>query len=100
MKEVNKVTYGILGIILLTLFFLLFIPKKTEKTNIPNNNQTETETLTVRFDSNGGSKIDSIKIKKGETLTEPLAPTRDGYTFVEWTLDDKKYDFKHQQHLL
>ena len=83
----------ILGIILLTLFFLLFIPKKVEKTNTPNNNQTETETLTVRFDSNGGSKIDSIKIKNGETLTEPLAPTRDGYTFVEWTLDDKKYDF-------
>lgn len=48
---------------------------------------------TVTFDSNGGSAVSSQTVVKGKTATKPANPTRDGYTFVEWTLNDVAYDF-------
>lgn len=46
------------------------------------------ETITITFDTKGGSKVDSITIKKGEELTLPENPTRNDYTFVTWELKD------------
>lgn len=48
---------------------------------------------TVTFDSAGGSSVESQKLSKGEKVKKPTNPTRSGYTFVEWTLDGKSYDF-------
>lgn len=48
---------------------------------------------TVTFDSAGGSSVEAQKISKGEKVKKPTNPTRNGYTFVEWTLDGKSYDF-------
>ncbi|MCI9233721.1 MAG: InlB B-repeat-containing protein [Bacilli bacterium] len=48
---------------------------------------------TVTFDSAGGSSVESQKVSKGEKVKKPTNPTRNGYTFVEWTLDGKSYDF-------
>ena len=50
----------------------------------------------ILFDSNGGSLIKSETVKEGETVTKPENPTRDGYTFKEWTLNDKTYDFNKE----
>ena len=42
------------------------------------------ETITITFDTKGGSIIDSITIGKDTELTLPKEPTRDGYTFKGW----------------
>ena len=51
----------------------------------------------VYFNSNGGSEVETQKVKDGTYATEPTAPTRDGYTFGGWYTEDTyavKYDFK------
>ncbi len=53
-------------------------------------------TYTVKFETNGGSEIDSVKITKNNTVSEPTEPTKDGYTFDGWYTDKeltKAYDF-------
>lgn len=42
------------------------------------------ETITITFDSKGGSKVDSITINKGTELNLPTNPTYKGYTFITW----------------
>ena len=41
-------------------------------------------TITITFDTKGGSKINSITISKDTELTLPKEPTRDGYVFKGW----------------
>ena len=48
---------------------------------------------TVKFDSNGGSAVESVTVKENETVTKPKDPTREGYEFAGWYLDNKEYDF-------
>ena len=43
---------------------------------------------TVTFDSNGGSMIDSLSVRKNTTTAEPAAPTRAGYSFGGWYSDE------------
>ncbi|MBR0164729.1 MAG: InlB B-repeat-containing protein [Lachnospiraceae bacterium] len=44
--------------------------------------------FTVTFDANGhGAAPSAIIVKEGETITEPDAPTADGYTFTGWFRD-------------
>lgn len=53
-------------------------------------------TYTVKFETNGGNEIDSVKVTKNKTAQEPTAPTKDGYTFDGWYTDKeltKAYDF-------
>ena len=42
------------------------------------------ETITITFDSKGGSAVDSITINKGTELILPKEPTYAGYTFKGW----------------
>ena len=52
------------------------------------NNPDQTDgRYTVKFDSNGGSTVQSQKVDGGGYATEPPAPTRDGYDFVCWCAD-------------
>ena len=50
----------------------------------------------VTFDSDGGSKVAEQKVIEEEKVTEPKAPTKTGFKFIEWQLDGKKYDFKKE----
>ena len=53
-------------------------------------------TYTVTFDSQGGSKVDSQTVSHGGTVTEPTAPTYEGYTFGGWYTEagcTTEYDF-------
>ena len=55
-----------------------------------------TTRYTVSFDTNGGNKITSERVKKNGTLTEPAAPTKEGFDFAGWYIDKElkeKYDF-------
>ena len=48
------------------------------------------ETITITFDSRGGSKVDSITINKGSELNLPSNPTYKGYKFVAWETKNGK----------
>ncbi len=48
----------------------------------------------VTFDSDGGSKVDKQRIVENEVAKEPKAPTKTGFKFLGWYLNDTKYDFK------
>ncbi len=50
-------------------------------------------TVMVRFDSQGGSAVNSQKVAVGGTAKKPNNPSRSCYTFVEWQLDGVAYDF-------
>ena len=54
----------------------------------------EVEKYTVKFDSNGGSKVNDIKVNEGAKIDAPTV-TRDGYIFDGWYLNDVKYDFSN-----
>ena len=50
----------------------------------------------VKFDSQGGSSVDSQTPASGSTVTKPGDPTREGYAFGGWYTDaacTKAYDF-------
>lgn len=51
------------------------------------------EMFTVTFDSNGGTKVASVEVEKGSKVSIPSDPTKEGFTFTGWYLDNKKYDF-------
>ncbi|MGO5028390.1 S-layer homology domain-containing protein [Candidatus Agathobaculum pullicola] len=42
---------------------------------------------TVTYNTNGGSAVGSATVSEGGKLTEPQAPTKDGYTFHGWYKD-------------
>ena len=46
-------------------------------------------TVTVDFDSNGGSDIESQTIEKGAEAIKPIDPKREGYVFDGWCLDEE-----------
>ena len=47
---------------------------------------------TVKFNSNGGSKVSDVTVTEGNQVQEPSV-TRDGYILDGWYLDNDKYDF-------
>ena len=55
--------------------------------------KNEPKEYSVIFNSDGGSKVKSQLLKEGEKVKKPENPTKQGYDFVEWVLDNKTYDF-------
>ncbi len=54
---------------------------------------------TVKFETNGGSAVSSVKVDKNEKVSEPTMPEKDGYTFGGWYTDKElktKYDFSEK----
>ena len=45
-------------------------------------------TFKVSFDTGAAQKIEDIEIINGKTVSEPLAPTLDGYKFMGWYADE------------
>lgn len=64
--------------------------EKEEEPVVKEEKPKKEEKITIKFDSNGGSLVSSISLKKGSALTLPKNPTRDGYTFNEWQTKDGK----------
>lgn len=51
---------------------------------------------TITFDTQGGSPVSSITQKANEEIFEPKQPTKDGYVFIGWFLDEdseERYTF-------
>lgn len=54
---------------------------------------TRANNVEVSFDSLGGTKVETIKVKKDSTIAKPEDPTKKGYTFISWMLDGEEFDF-------
>ena len=61
-----------------------FKTKITKETKLKAVYDGKVETITITFDSKGGSSVDAITINKGAELTLPKDPTYEGYTFKGW----------------
>ena len=57
--------------------------------NVKNNNKQ----FLVTFDSNGGTPIESVKVKEKSQVSKPNDPEKEGYVFLGWTENGKVYDF-------
>ena len=55
-----------------------------------NNGGNATVMCTVTFDSDGGSDVPQQTVTKGEKATKPTEPTKDGYIFAGWYIDDEE----------
>ena len=53
----------------------------------------KTDKVTVSFDTVGGTDIEAQVMNANEKVFKPINPTREGYTFVEWQLNGKTFDF-------
>lgn len=43
--------------------------------------------FTVKFDTNGGSAVSSVKLKYSDTVPETENPVKEGYSFSGWYTD-------------
>lgn len=49
--------------------------------------------ITVKFDTDGGSVIETQTVKYGETVVNPSDPQKEGVVFSRWKLNGEPYDF-------
>ncbi len=89
-----------LCLLILTVFCLLVMTGcSLGQTNTPTNNKTEQTTkYTITFNSNGGSEVQSVKVEENEIIPVPAEPTKEGYYFAGWYIDDtfmQEWDFKN-----
>lgn len=82
MKKIYLIAMGVI------LFFASMI---IIVNNINNNKQ-----YLVTFDSKGGTIVESIEVKKNESISRPEDPTMEGYQFIEWTYNGETYDFSSE----
>lgn len=53
----------------------------------------EQKTFVVVFDTTGGNEISKLNVLEGEKVSKPTDPTKEGYKFLGWFLDDNEWDF-------
>ena len=79
---------GLSAILCAGMVFLSACSTQTNDDTSKENGNTAADSqqsyVTVTFDSNGGSAVNEIKVKKGDTLTLPEEPVKDGYVFCGW----------------
>ena len=51
------------------------------------------QTFTVTFDYNDGVNVTSVEVYENQMVSKIANPTRDGYTFLGWYLDNQEFDF-------
>lgn len=52
----------------------------------------------VSFDTNGGSQIEDVKLRYGDTIAEPSQPVKEDCVFVGWYEDEEfqnEFDFEN-----
>ena len=60
---------------------------------------TAVTSFVIGFESNGGSKVESVKADRNTAISVPTAPTKDGFEFDGWYTDKElteKYDFSEK----
>ncbi len=81
-KKQKRILLIIIGVLLIIAAIILLVKVFTS-----------TKTYTITFDTNGGSNVSSLEIKEKDLIVKPEDPTREGYTFAGWYLNDELYDF-------
>ena len=81
LKEKNKITVDI----------KFNYQKKIDEKNILADENIKS--YVVRFDTDGGTNIDNQVVIENRMVVRPVDPKKDGYTFLEWQLDNNSYDF-------
>ncbi len=51
------------------------------------------ESCRVSFDTQGGTRISSVWVEKGEKVDKPRLPYKKGYQFEGWYIEDEKWSF-------
>ena len=86
----KKIIIGVVIFLILLLgvgsYFIFF--NKDKDTKPATNNKDEK--ITITFDSDGGTKVEDMKVKKGSSFQLPET-TKEGYTFVGWYNGSKLY---------
>ena len=77
----------------ITWSYIINIRDKENLDEIESSLKQNKELFTVEFDTNGGIAINSLTVEKSSLVKIPDNPTRDGYNFVEWQLNGKKFNF-------
>ena len=100
MKNKKILALLLAGVMVTSIPFNVFADGETPGTegtgnqsNVEQPAESETEKVLVTFDSDGGTEVKDIEVEKGKAIEEPAAPTKDGFEFVEWQKDGKKFDF-------
>ncbi len=81
-KKIKKLTALVLAAVGATTAGGALVACNNKEDNPPP--AVEQTQCTVTFDTDGGSAVSSVTVNKGDKLTEPTAPTKDGYEFVGW----------------
>lgn len=84
----NKGKIILIVLVLLLLIGGIFYFTNNNKNKKQNNNSEEK--ITITFDTDGGSEVEKITVKKGESFTLPTT-SKEGYEFLGWYLKDTKY---------
>ncbi len=84
MKEKKKMMIAVVLIVLLGILIFAIVK---------NSNGSS---IKVTFDSRGGTEVEALKIKMGEKVKEPEQPEKEGYEFIGWYYDGKKFDFSEE----
>ena len=53
----------------------------------------EEKKFAITFNSDGGTKVASQLLKEGEKVKKPKDPTKAGYKFLYWVVDNQEYNF-------
>lgn len=51
------------------------------------------ETVSVAFNADNGSPVNTVQVAKGTSIAEPDAPQKGGHRFDGWFLNETKFDF-------
>ena len=69
----------------------VIVPEEPEEPEKPE--EDDSVKYTVKFNSDGGSKVKDQTVKEGDKAKKPSSPTKKGYVFKSWQLDGKDYNF-------
>ena len=53
----------------------------------------EYDKYTVTFNTDGANSIEPVSVEKNGTISKPSNPTKSGYKFIGWYLNDEIFDF-------
>lgn len=92
MNKKTIIVLSILGVVivgLLVAFLVINNNKKVPEVPAPVPKEEVKEKVTIKFDSQGGEKVEDLVIDKGAQVLLP-STTRDGYLFDGWYLNNEK----------
>ncbi|MBO7078449.1 MAG: InlB B-repeat-containing protein, partial [Bacilli bacterium] len=75
------------------IYTITFTDGSTFDFTINNGKPLEDSEYDVSFNSDGGSEVESQKVKFGYKVAKPKDPTLDGYDFDGWYIGDEKWSF-------